>query len=105
MARARPLDTWNPRMSPEYFDRFFLFAAVGLGLFLAGALNFAFGRGGRRVWLRLVVTLAACGAVVGALSSLARPELAVRSGGVLLGVLALATLLGSAWFGRQLTSL
>jgi hypothetical protein len=92
-------------MPLEHFDRFFLLAAVGLGLFLAGALNFAFGRSGRRVWLRGAVTLAVCGAVVGALSAVTRPELVARTAGVLLGVLALATVLGSGWFGRQLTSL
>lgn len=92
-------------MSFEHFDRFFILAAVGLGLFLAGALNFAFGRGGRRVWLRSVVTLAACGAVLGAVSAMTRPDLAVRSAGALFGVLALTTVVGSEWFGRQLASL
>ena len=91
-------------MSFEHFERLFAFAAVGLGLLLAGGLNLAFGRGGRRVWLRLVVTLAVCGAAVAGLSAMTRPELAVRNGAILLGVLALATLLGSAWFSRQITA-
>jgi len=88
----------------EYFDRFFALAAIGLGLFLAGGLNLAFGRGGRRVWLRAVLTLVVCGAVVAGLSALSRPELAVRNGGVLLGVLGVAALMGSEWFSRRLSA-
>jgi hypothetical protein len=92
-------------MSFEHYDRFFTFAAAGLGLFLAGVLNLALGRGGRRVWLRVAVTLAACAAVVGGLSAIARPELAVRSAAVVFGVLTVATLAGSAWLSRQVASL
>jgi len=91
-------------MSVEYFDRFFTFAAAGLGLCLAGGLNLALGRGGRRVWFRVVVTLVVCGLVVAGLAALTRPELALRSGAVLVGALLLATTFGSAWFGRQLAS-
>src|SRR5688572_21358146 len=92
-------------MSFDHYERFFAFTAVGLGLLLAGGLNLAFGRGGRRVWLRLVVTLVVCGAAVAGLSALTRPELAVRTGGVLLGVLALVALLGSERFSRQIVAL
>jgi len=87
-------------MSFDHFERFFLLSAIGLGLFLAGAVNLGFGRRGGRVWLRAVATLA-----VVALAAAARPEQAVRAGGILAGVLAAASLLGSAWFSRQLTAL
>jgi len=50
-----------------HFDQFFTFVAAGLGLLLAGGLNLALGRSGRRVLLRVVVTLAVCGAVVSGL--------------------------------------
>lgn len=92
-------------MSFEHFERFFAVTAVGLGLLLAGGLNLAFGRGGRRVGLRLVVTLVVCGAAVAGLSALTRPELAVRNGGILLGVLALVAVLGSERFARNVTAL
>ncbi|MBN9122221.1 MAG: CHAP domain-containing protein [Planctomycetes bacterium] len=92
-------------MSFEHFERFFAVTAIGLGLLLAGGLNLAFGRGGRRVWLRTSGTLAACGAAVAGLSVLTRPELALRNGGILLGVLAAATLLGSEWFSRRVAAL
>ncbi len=92
-------------MSFEHFDRFFTFAAVGLGLFLAGGLNLLLGRGGRRVWLRVAVTLAVCGLVVAGLSALTRQELALRTGGFLAGVLLAVTLFSSAWFGRRIASL
>jgi len=92
-------------MSLDHFDRFFTFAAAGLGLCLAGGLNLVLGRGGRRVWLRVVITLAVCGLVVAGLSALTRPELALRAGVVLVGALLLVTVLGSAWCGRQLASL
>lgn len=91
-------------MSFEHFDRFFTFAAAGLGLCLAGGLNLALGKGGRRIWLRVVVTLVVCGLVVAGLAALTRPELAFRSGAVLVGVLLLATVFGSEWFGRQLAA-
>lgn len=92
-------------MAFEYFDRFFTFAAVGLGLFLAGGLNLLLGRGGRRVWLRVAITLTVCGVVVAGMSALTRPELAVRTGAILAGVLAIVTLLSSEWFGRRVASL
>ncbi len=92
-------------MSPEHFDRFFAFVAIGLGLLLAGGLNLAFGRGGRRVWLRGVATLVVCGLVAAGLAAFTRPELAVRAAGVMLGVVALVFVLGSEWFARQLTAL
>jgi hypothetical protein len=92
-------------MSLEYFDRFFTFTAIGLGLFLAGGLNLAFGRSGRHVWFRAAVTLAVCVLAVAGLSALTRPALAVRTGGILFGVLAVAAVLGSAWFSRQLSAL
>ena len=92
-------------MSFDHIDRFFAVTAIGLGLLLVGGLNLAFGRGGRRVGLRLVVTLVVCGAAVAGLSALTRPELAVRNGGVLLGVLALVALLGSERFARNVTAL
>lgn len=90
---------------PTYFDSLFTFAAAGLGLLLAGGLNLAFGRGGRRVWLRLVVTLVACGAVVAGLAAFTRQELAIRAAGVVFGVLFVATLFGSDWFTRKVSSL
>jgi hypothetical protein len=92
-------------MSFDHYERFFTFFAAGLGLFLAGGINFVLGQSGRRVWLRAIATLVICGTVVGGISALTRPELAIRSGSVLLGTLLIVTLLGSAWFGRQLTSL
>jgi hypothetical protein len=92
-------------MSFEHFDRFFLFATIGLGLFLAGGVNFVLGRGGRRVWLRACGTLAVGGLVVAGLAILTRPELAIRAAWVLGSVLATAALLGSAWFGRQVAAL
>jgi hypothetical protein len=92
-------------MSFEHFDRFFTFAAAGLGLCLAGGLNLALGRGGRRVWLRVVVTLVVCGLVVSGLYALTRPELALRATSVLVGTLLAVTALGSEWCGRRLTSL
>src|SRR6187455_19759 len=90
---------------PDHFDRFFAFTAVGLGLLLAGGLNLVFGRSGRHVWFRAAVTLAVCVLAVGGLSALTHPALAVRTGGILLGVLAVAAVLGSAWFSRQFAAL
>lgn len=92
-------------MSFDHFERFFTFAAAGLGLLLAGGLNVALGRGGRRVWLRLVLTVAACGVVCAALGAITRPAVALRAAGLQAGVLALAGLLGSAWVARQMASL
>ena len=92
-------------MSFDHFYQFFTLAAAGLGLFLAGVLNLALGRGGRRVWLRLVLTLVACGAVVAGLSALTRVELALRAAAVVFGVLTVATLLGSEWLVRQVSAL
>ncbi len=92
-------------MSFDHFENLLIFAAAGLGLLLAGGLNLALGLGGRRVLLRLIVTPLLCGAVLGGLVALARPELAVRSASVLVGVLALAAVLGSDWFTRRLVSL
>ena len=92
-------------MQFTHFDSLFTFAAAGLGLLLAGGLNLVFGRGGRRVWLRLVVTLVACGLVVAGLAAFTRQELAIRAAGVVFGVLFVATLLGSDWFTRQVSSL
>lgn len=92
-------------MSLDHFDRFFTLATVGLGLLLAGGLNLAFGRSGRHVGLRAVVTLVVCGAMVAGTSALTRSDLAVRAGLILLGVLTLVTLLGSARLWRQLAAL
>jgi hypothetical protein len=92
-------------MSFEHFDRFFTFAAAGLGLLLAGGLNLALGRKGGRVWLRLVATLVVCAAVIAGLFAFTRLELAVRAAGVLFGVLTIATLAGSGWVSRQLVAL
>lgn len=92
-------------MSFDHFERFFTFFAAGLGLFLAGGINLVLGRSGRRVWLRGVATLAVCGLVTAGLSAITRLELALRSGSILLGTLLIVTLLGSAWFGRLVTSL
>src|SRR4051812_15803467 len=92
-------------MSFAHFDTLFTFVAAGLGLTLAGVLNLVFGRGGKRVWLRLVVTLVLCGAVLGGLAATIRPELALRAAPVLFGVLFAVAVLGSEWFGRQLAAL
>ena len=86
----------------DHFERFFLLSAVGLGLFLAGAANLAFGRGGR-VWPRAIATLAAVAVPVAGLAAV-RPEHAVWVAGTLAGVLAAVALLGSGWFSRQLTA-
>jgi hypothetical protein len=89
-------------MSFEHFDHFFTFAAAGLGLLLAGGVNLALGRSGRRVGLRITTTLVLCGAVLAGLWAFTRSELAVRAGAVLGAVLLLAWLLGSAWVSRRL---
>ena len=91
-------------MSFDHFDHFFTFAAVGLGLLLAGGVNLALGRGGRRIGLRVVTTLVLCGAVAVGLWAFTRSELALRAGGVLGAVLLGAGALGSAWVSRQLAS-
>jgi hypothetical protein len=92
-------------MSFEHFDRFFLLFAIGLGLFLVGGLNLAFGRRGGRVWLRAAATLAVCAAVAGGLWAIGRPQLAAQAGGALAGVLVAAAVLGSSWLARQLAAL
>lgn len=88
----------------EHYDRFFVLVAAGLGLFVAGGLNLAFGRGGRRPWLRAVLTVGACGAVVAGLSTVTRPVVVARAGGAMLGVILLAFLFGSDWLTRQVSS-
>lgn len=92
-------------MSLDHFERFFLLSAIGLGLVLAGTVNLALGRRGERVWLRAVATLALCALPVIGLAAAGRSEQAVRAGVVLAGVLVSASLLGSAWFSRQLAAL
>ena len=91
-------------MSFDYFDRFFVLAAVGLGLILSGGVNLALGRDGRRLGIRLVATLAVCGAVVAVFAALTRLELAARSAQILVGTLLVVGLFGSAWMGRQVAS-
>jgi hypothetical protein len=91
-------------MSFDHFDHLFTFVAAGLGLLLAGGVNLALGRGGRRVGLRVVATLVLCVAVVAGLWTFTRSELAVRAGVVLGTVLLLAWLLGSAGVVRRLAS-
>jgi hypothetical protein len=86
-----------------HFDSLFVFAAVGLSLLLVGGLNLALG--GRCFWLRASVTLVLCGAVLGGLMALARPELTFRAARILLGVLLVATVLGSESCARRLTAL
>ncbi len=90
----------------EYFDRFFVFAAVGLGLVLAGGVNLALGaRSGRRIALQAVTSLALCGAVFAALNSLTRTELAIRAAGLLGGLLFATAVLGSDWLSRAVAVL
>ena len=92
-------------MSFDYFDRYFALAAAGLGILLAGGLNLTLGRGGRRVWLRLAGTLAACGLVCAALGAITRPELALLAAEIQAAVLMFVVLFGSAWVARQVAAL
>ena len=92
-------------MSINHFDQYFTLAAAGLGIVLAGGLNLALGRGGRRVWLRLAGTLALCGLVCGALGAITRPELALRAAAVQAGVLVIVVLCGSEWVARRAAAL
>jgi hypothetical protein len=91
-------------MNFAHFDRFFVLAAAGLGLVLAGGLNLALGSTGRRAWLRVPATVALGGAVVAGLAFLARPELAAKAAGVLAAVLAGTFLLGSDWLARRVAA-
>ena len=92
-------------MSFDYFDRYFALAAAGLGILLAGGLNLTLGRGGRRVWLRLAGTLAACGSACAALGAITRPELALLAAEIQAAVLMFVVLFGSAWVARQVAVL
>ena len=89
-----------------YFDRFFVFATVGLGLVVAGGANLAFGaRSGRRVALQAVVCLAVCGLAAAALQSLTRTELAVRAAKLLGGGMFATLVFGSEWGHRRAAAL
>ncbi len=88
----------------EHYDRFFVLVAAGLGLLLAGGLNLAFGRNGRRAWLRAALTVGVCGAVVAGLATLARPVIVARAGGAMFGVVLFTFLLGSDWLTRHLSA-
>jgi hypothetical protein len=89
-------------MPLEHFDRFFVLAALGIGLLLVGGLNLLL-RG--RPWLRAGLSVAVGGTVLAGLVALTRPELAVRAGCGLFAVLAVIGLLGSGWVARQVTAL
>jgi hypothetical protein len=92
-------------MSFEHFDQLFVGVGVGLALILVGGLNLVFGRRGRLVWLRTVAALGVCAAVVAGLQALTRTEIAYRTGAILLGVLAVAAVLGSEWSSRRFAAL
>jgi hypothetical protein len=89
-------------MAFEHYDRFFYMFAAGVGLFLVGVLNVALPG---RAWLRAIVTLTVCGAVLAGLGVLTRPELTARAAYVLGGVMLVAALLGSGWMSRKLVEL
>lgn len=90
--------------SSAHFEQFFLLAAVGAALLLTGCANVAMGRGGRRAGLRAALSAAACGAVVYALGTLTRQELAVRAAQVLGAALLVTVLAGSGWVHRRVAA-
>src|SRR5262245_5430344 len=92
-------------MNAPHFDQLFVLTTAGLGLFLAGGLNFALGGKGRRVWLRAVVTAVICGVALAVLASSTRPELALYAAAVLVPILLVGFLAGSDLLARQLASL
>ncbi len=82
-------------MDVAHFDRFFVLAAAGLGLMLAGGVNLVLGAGGRRAWLRVPLTAALAGAIVAVMAAFSGEELATRTAGILAAVLLTAFLVGS----------
>src|SRR4051812_39464916 len=88
-------------MDFAHFDRFFVLAALGVGLLLVGGLNLLLRS---RPWLKVGLSVAVGGAVLAGLVAMTRPELAVRAGWVLLAILVAVGALGSGWVARQLTA-
>ncbi|MFM8273179.1 MAG: CHAP domain-containing protein [Gemmata sp.] len=90
----------------DHFDRFFVLAAVGLGLALVGGVNTIWGgQGKRRALLGAAAGASVCAAVAGALAALTRGELAARAAAPLAGTVAAVTLLAavlrSEWLSRN----
>ena len=94
----------NSYDNSEHFGQFFVLAAVGAGLILAGGVNFALGRRVRPL-VRLLLGGTACGAAVAALALLVGDTLAAQAAGLLGGSLLATVLAGSGWVHRWVATL
>ncbi len=92
-------------MNVEHYDRFFVLSATALGLALTGAANLALGvRSGRRIALRVIVSVGICAAIVAGVSAMFRDALAYRTAYLLGGILLAMTAAGSEWLSRKVAS-